>query len=199
MKNAIPVLLLFILSCSPVLVSVPKEVSKGLKQKYKGEIIKADKKIRIDGYYKTTCKNYNEVYECMPIMFFNDGSLIFNFAPSGFYDKEYIYESTSCGTYVINEDFINAQILHHDFNNSYCFETQYKILNDTTIIEMYSKGLDEYWFEYNTPDGNRYRKESKFVKLTNKPDSSFWMKEKPWFWADQQKYKEYMKNLKKRK
>jgi len=194
MKNALYFILIIITSCSPVLLNVPPDVTYNFTQKFENTILNIDSVIRIDGYFISK-HYYNGIQtDCCPIMFFKDGSLIYNFNDYYLTDKKYIRNLPTCGTYTIKDNKITVQYIHHDFYNSSCFEVQYVIRNSETLWLEYSKNLNTNDIVYNNSSKLDFIKSYKFVYLKEKPDSSFWMKEKWWFWADGDKYMEYIQN-----
>lgn len=194
MKKYYFIFILFFISCSPIIINIPKKITSKFTQKYNGDIICIDNKFKIDGYYAGFHIYNDKIYESHPIIFYNDKSVIFNFNKNFIHDKRYIKNFASYGTYNINDSLLNVQIIHHDFNISYFTELEFIIVNDTTLWLNYSKGLN--YIYYNDSTKNDYITKLKFYKLENKPDSNFWVKKKSWFWADKVKYKEYKKNLK---
>jgi len=192
MKKKILIFIILFTACSPFIHVVPDDAISNFTQFHEGNIINANKKLRIDGYYEGLFKN--EQLFNYRIIFFDDGSAAFNFHESFLISKFQLRNNTACGTYILNNNIINAQIICiYGSGDYYCLEKKFKILNDTTLCLIQTKDLVDKTVIMNDSTKDDYLKPLHFIKLEQKPDSIFWLKKKRWFWCDKEKYKEYMR------
>ena len=193
MKYILIILFIFLFSC----YSIPLNVINNFTQKYEGGITNNNEKIKCNGYYFSYHKFNDTIVESQPIIFFADKSVIYNFSIFHLNDLKYIQNFSSCGTYYIKDSLIKVQLIHNDFYFSYFLEFEFIILNDSTLWLNYTRGenhLKQNYMFFNDSTKSDYLTEFKFIKLNSKPDSSFWLKNKKWFWCDKQKFKEYKRN-----
>lgn len=184
-------LLLFFESCY-LIIPVPYSVKENFSQCYNCDTVNSENKIHFDGLY---LNNGNS----LAFFLFKDGLIAYTFfiEESLFFDKKfYNSPATQWGTYKIQNDTINVQILVHHFNSSLIFEKKYKILKDTTILLLTTKCLNANCFVLNDSLSENYIPPYKFKKIDKLPNSSCWLKDEKWFWCDKKKFKEYKKTSK---
>jgi hypothetical protein len=92
------------------------------------------------------------------------------------------------GRYIICGDTIKLQAVERPVFGStssiwYSVKGKYKVLDRNTIIGIY-------------PSSKERIPPTKFVPLTIKPDSNCWLKEKKWFWCNEEDWKAYKKSMK---
>ncbi len=101
MKIVISIIIAILMtSCYPLIHIVPGEIQQSFTQKHTGERIDTENKIRFDGYYAVSRVIDEKKQEGYPtIMFFEDGTFIYNFSTYHMKDVKYIRNSTTAGTY----------------------------------------------------------------------------------------------------
>jgi hypothetical protein len=165
---------------------------------------KIDNFCNIQGYYFGRFSNgHNGGYS---IMIFKDGTIAQNIhLGTGINEVQtgdYLYKNRDWGIYSIKNKTIIAQIFHSSMSSSGLVESEFKIVNDSTIwliSEKIISGGSDGSIYYNDTNSEFGIEAMNFRKLESKPDSSCWLKEKKRFWCDKEKYKAYMIRLKEEK
>ncbi len=187
---------------------VPKNIKELYTQCYSNEAYK-DIPIRLDGYYGKSCSNDENRLgfdNCISssFMFYKDGSVAKNVLLLGveekkpIINKEYLYSQVRpWGTYTIKSDSIIVQVIHNVHNLQNIHEYTFKVINNTKL-----QLISDYVASFDSTNLTESRCEIteedlyEFYPLEDKPiNNHFWLKNKKWFWCDEQEYKEYLREL----
>ena len=198
-------------------------VSKNIKQNfaycYDGKDTGIDSLIYIEGYYDFRYEDCPSCYR--RVMFYKDGTYvtgpfytrgesvqshfnnIVNRNPKELY---YFHKYNEWGHYIIRSDTIKLQSVDRPVWGSMdptwkFYEVWYKIIDRNTIIGIYpSKKPNRYTVHIEEDNYmRRYGIPAKFTPLTVRPDSNCWLKEKKWFWCNEEDWEEYKTQIKKNK
>jgi hypothetical protein len=166
----------------------------------------SDTLIRTDGYYFGEYSDYPGGGNSF--MFFADGSVVGYLHLRGQQEEiirgkelhNRIWYRPAWGIYSVKSGKIIAETMgYSSYAGSLHIESELKIINDSILWLISSKGLDDGSVMFNDSTSGHYVKPLKFAPLDDKPDSTCWLKKKKWFWCDKHKYKAYMKKLKEEK
>jgi hypothetical protein len=201
------------LLCCFSCVSQKREIIAKSTIKLEGKHTNIRNLIEIDGYYDAP-----DYRSCTPFMFFEDGTYVdfcfsvgvsadeikanmFKSVDSGIEDKQFSW-GFFWGVYKIVEDtLVVYTYLRGSFWTPWYFnEIRYKIIDRTTMLPIYSKGLrkadEQYCRNDNISPWIKNRKEISFFPADSLPSSDCWLKKEKWIWRNESDWKEYMERIK---
>ena len=91
---------------------------------------------------------------------------------------------------------IGIQVITHNFQSSSCLEYKLKILNDSTFWKIGCTDLENNEYFENDSTKTHYIKALRFKPITTKLNSTCWLKEKKWFWCNEDDWRKYMESKK---
>lgn len=177
---------------------------KGFVNDYSEKLNNIDQMIKVDGYYQSDKLSYGM---SLFFMLYRDGtvyrmhtSVVHNIdSDLTLPEIQKLTAVNRWGSYQICDSSIHVQTIGaievYYVAHNYILE----IINDTTllykpIIRKNAKNETIKVFDYDTITTKMH-----FHPLSNRADSTCWVKSKKWFWKDREAYKKYKKELKERK
>lgn len=194
-----------------------------------GQYTGLDSMINIRGWYHTgyLYNAYNKPFKVqkidtlhLNIMFWDDGTSVFNFGGSPHtiqseFDKiilkiekgkkDDFFKKYNWGNYRIVGDTIKVQYIHVPFSlNDYWFgyERSFKIIDKNTLeyLPMMTNSLDHNIDKASLEEMQQnFKRENyfTFIPLERIPPPDCWLKKKKWFWCDNEKWERWKKEQKK--
>lgn len=197
-------IVLFLHSCS----FVPKEIINNYNFCYNNEKTEIENKLNINGLFYGNIVHTTHTTG-ISIFFFNDGTCVFlpgKLPKSYFTDISYngeifknnIDKAFTCywGSYIIVEDTIKTQIIeHHGFWDSWmASEEWYVIIDKSTITRIYSNSLRQTnTYDISQIKNNGLYKPMTVIPIVREVEFYNWLKDKKWFWCNEEDYEAYMK------
>lgn len=206
-------LLFIILLSSCAQKGLPDYVSDKFTYCFDGKDTGIESLININGYYVIAQPFSNFGYNSSDtsyfnLMFYSNGVCIINFFPSDgrqIVDNKYIpqyfkkiidnpefalgfYKYERWGRYIVEGDTIKAQCIYRPRKGETTKiwgvnEIWYKIINDTTIIEIPSIQLENTKTKHLSDYKKRKYLPAQFVPLSERPTPDCWLIKEDWFWC----------------
>ena len=186
----------------------PLDLRRNLRYCYNTEENNSDSILNLNGIYQYSIFSSTNGEIKKGFKLFRDGTIIEGMLED--FDKGYFRDLKNspyyytCGYYKVNSDTLHVQFIINSCN--ICswsgYEEWYKIIDRNTMKLILTKELrhSEEYREASTD--NYYRDDYSLVKF--KPymkavDSTFRFKKYKWFWCNEEKWRQYKKNLKSKK
>jgi hypothetical protein len=205
-------LLLLVVSCA----SQKREIIAKSTIKLEGQNTNIRNLIEIDGYYQDTDTLQYSSY----MMFFEDGVWatfhVITYvrlsenerrakipkSVKNWMEKKEMNWVHRWGVYKIVEDTLVVYYYDkgHFWKGWSFYETRYKVIDRTTILPIYSKGLlktdEQYDKTINFNPWIKNRDKLYFNSADSLPSSDCWLKEEKWIWRNEKDWKDYMQKVK---
>jgi hypothetical protein len=192
-------------------ISQKREIISKSTIKLEGENTNIRDLIEIDGYYQSQ--------DCSKAMFFEDGIYVSSFSFKKDMPKDEIKTNLSksinswienkqvrwgfyWGVYKIEGDtLVVYYYLRGNWWAPWIFdEKRYKVIDRTTILPIYEKGLlkadEQYYKSIGFNPWIENGEKISFFPADSLPSSNCWLKEKKWIWRNESDWKAYMEKVK---
>lgn len=199
---------------------IPSDVRKAFTYCYSGTYTGLDTLINLDGYYHGPSMIFytNGMVVSPSRLNFSYNNVTFSKDASLFFqgitgdpeakDSKRFFSSVDCGGYVICGDTIKVQLIHKSYsiNDNWSGDEEwYKIIDRNTLqlinwfpVTTNKKELERFKKYYSLPA--REIPATNFTPVSIKPQPDyFWILKEKWFWCNEQDWKAYMDEIKRKK